>query len=1163
MNTNKRNKNSESNRGDNTNGFYTIFAPATVQRDYDYTVTLAIHHRTEPAIIKLDLNSLNYRESKTVEVHPYRAEIVSFRIPSHITMEFFGLRTEGVKGLIFRDYTELNFKNVKPQIYIQTDKSIYKPGDMVQYRILALDENTGPAKLEQSLHLAINDGEDNQIIEVKDIQFSRGIHKGYLQLSEQPVLGDWKIVITQDGDTGSKASKSFEVVKYISPKLDVEIDVLKEVAVKDNDLHVIVRSKDTHGKPVKGRAYITAEVNDRSSRKFLDIMGKGEVKFNLKKDLGIEYKYNWDFPKIKLSAVMTEAVTGMQYRSPTATVNVLQSRYIIEIPNLRREYEINKPFEIKVIIKRFDGKPIISKSKAKFSFSSVPGGINYKQKDIDKNGLATFNFNLSKEGRLCNMKMEYEEAVFEVYDGFAIVSAPTKDPLLPRNDPSDYIGPIKIFVEPEDTNPDGTANFTTKIPDSITSWVITGFSLNEKTGFGITKDPKKIRVFKSFFVSLNLPYSIKLGEVIKLPVNVCNNMEQNLNAVITLDNEDDEFDCIEPDIIEGRSKYQITKNLIINSNASGTTIFCIKPKIIGEIAIKIKAITPLAGDAVHQRLKVEAEGVKHYKNESLLISVTAKESGKYTLKANIPKEVVMDSEYLEFSVVKDFIGLNINKLGNVINLPRGCGEQNMIDFVCNTLILEYLDALKRDMPDIKKKALNFLEIGYQRQLAYKHKDGGYSAFGESDDHSNSWLTAYVLRSFLQARNFITIDKKIIDAAFKYLIDTQMTNGKFPTSGNLYQSPCQNEFGISAFILLAFLEDKKYATKYNIQIEKSLQYLNENVDKEDDTYALAIGLLVFCKVKHPKAEIVLQRLETRAKFENNQKWWSSSSNDFHNEVEITAYICQSLMEADKSFNNILPIIKWIMGKRSYHGGFESSQATAVGLKALYEYAQKYGDATDEGPITIQYEAQTDEGIETTKGTILVSQEESLLTQSHVLPKTTRQISLTAEGKGLTLVQLSYSYSLTTPGMVPSFIVKHKAKKPLYPGHLFMNISVEFKPQNQEIKKSNMTIMEISLPSGYSTNYDILQCIRDSQEVRRVETKNEATLIVVYFQSLLNGEPVNFDVSAERTHEVCNRKLSPITIYDYYNTYQRSTIYYEVKQKDDKFRCKINCCYSCGN
>ncbi|XP_075152775.1 thioester-containing protein 1 allele R1-like [Haematobia irritans] len=270
-----------------------------------------------------------------------------------------------------------------------------------------------------------------------------------------------------------------------------------------------------------------------------------------------------------------------------------------------------------------------------------------------------------------------------------------------------------------------------------------------------------------------------------------------------------------------------------------------------------------------------------------------------------------------------------------------------------------------------------------------------------------------------------------------------------------------------------------------------------------------------------------------------------------------------MEADKSFNNILPIIKWIMGKRSYHGGFESSQATAVGLKALYEYAQKYGDATDEGPITIQYEAQTDEGIETTKGTILVSQEESLLTQSHVLPKTTRQISLTAEGKGLTLVQLSYSYSLTTPGMVPSFIVKHKAKKPLYPGHLFMNISVEFKPQNQEIKKSNMTIMEISLPSGYSTNYDILQCIRDSQEVRRVETKNEATLIVVYFQSLLNGEPVNFDVSAERTHEVCNRKLSPITIYDYYNTYQRSTIYYEVKQKDDKFRCKINCCYSCGN
>lgn len=51
-----------------------------------------------------------------------------------------------------------------------------------------------------------------------------------------------------------------------------------------------------------------------------------------------------------------------------------------------------------------------------------------------------------------------------------------------------------------------------KIPDTITSWVVTGFSLSPNKGFALTENPSKIRVFQPFFVSTNLPYSVKRGK---------------------------------------------------------------------------------------------------------------------------------------------------------------------------------------------------------------------------------------------------------------------------------------------------------------------------------------------------------------------------------------------------------------------------------------------------------------------------------------------------------------------------------------------------------------------------------------------------------------------------------------------------------------------------
>ncbi|KNC22912.1 hypothetical protein FF38_00373 [Lucilia cuprina] len=696
------------------------------------------------------------------------------------------------------------------------------------------------------------------------------------------------------------------------------------------------------------------------------------------------------------------------------------------------------------------------------------------------------------------------------------------------------------------TDKNGFATFTKNIPDTITSWVVTGFSLNDKTGFGMVANPTKIKVFQPFFVSTNLPYSVKRGEVISIPVVVFNYMDKALDAEVTMENTDDEYDFtevsneIEELVLEEKQRV---KRLTVPSNSGKSLSFLIRPNKVGEITLKIKAVTVLAGDAIHQKLKVEPEGVTQYENQAIFIS-PSKEPIRKTLEIAIPKEAVLDSEYLEFSVVGDILGPTIKNIDKLVRKPYGCGEQNMVNFVPNILVLHYLDATKREMPTLVQKAKNYMEVGYQRELSYKHKNGAYSAFGEGSNAPNSWLTAYVARSFLQAKKYITIDSDVIDQALQYVISTQLENGQFKQTGRLFYPAHQNDVGFTAFALLPFFEDMDYFIKYKLEVVKGVRYLLDNIEKESDIYALGLALVVLKKIKHPSADKLMEKIEKLAHEENGLKWWTKSSKDHNNDIEITAYILEAYVYTEPT-EKLLPIIKWLIGKRNSNGGYDSTQNTVVGLQALIKFAEKYIAGGDH-KMTISFKALDEEGKETTKGSFSVDKENSLILQTHVLPKSSRQLTLEANGEGSSLVQLSYRYNLANKDDKPSFNINHTILSTDYPSLLQMDVCTEFVPgANIDLKESNMAIMEIYLPSGFTADTDKFDTIYQTKQVQRVETKNSDTAIIIYFDYLTAGEKVCFNVNAEKTHAVAKQKPAAITMYDYYNSDQRATVYYEVK------------------
>lgn len=144
-------------------------------------------------------------------------------------------------------------------------------------------------------------------------------------------------------------------------------------------------------------------------------------------------------------------------------------------------------------------------------------------------------------------------------------------------------------------------------------------------------------------------------------------------------------------------------------------------------------------------------------------------------------------------------------------MPFGCGEQNMLNFVPNIVVLNYLKATGQLTPAIESKVKKFTESGYQRELTYKHTDGSFSAFGQSDKNGSTWLTAFVARSFRQADGIIDIEERIIDNALAWLSNVQADNGSFPEVGHVSHADMQGGSGqgiaLTAYTLIAFLENQ--------------------------------------------------------------------------------------------------------------------------------------------------------------------------------------------------------------------------------------------------------------------------------------------------------------------------------------------------------------------
>lgn len=143
---------------------YTIIAPNTIEQCTVYGMSVTIHdpegELVEPASISVCIKRIeNEKEilvrEATVKVPANATEKVAIELGELSVEHQHKLMVDGLSGVKFHHDANLSIQSRSNIILIQSDKAIYKPGDVMQFRVIVLDPFLKPVANESDKQLSV------------------------------------------------------------------------------------------------------------------------------------------------------------------------------------------------------------------------------------------------------------------------------------------------------------------------------------------------------------------------------------------------------------------------------------------------------------------------------------------------------------------------------------------------------------------------------------------------------------------------------------------------------------------------------------------------------------------------------------------------------------------------------------------------------------------------------------------------------------------------------------------------------------------------------------------------------------------------------------------------------------------------------------------------
>ncbi|KAM9173282.1 alpha-2-macroglobulin-like protein 1 [Pangshura tecta] len=520
---------------------------------------------------------------------------------------------------------------------------------------------------------------------------------------------------------------------------------------------------------------------------------------------------------------------------------------------------------------------------------------------------------------------------------------------------------------------------------------------------------------------------------------------------------------------------------------------------------------------------IQPEGVLVEKAHSCLLCPRGGNTVKDPVSLTLPANVVKGSARATISVLGDIMGTALQNLDRLVQMPSGCGEQNMVRFAPIIYVLQYLEKTGQLTPEIRERATGFLRSGYQRQLLYKHSHGAYSAFGQRDREGNTWLTAFVVKSFGQAKKSIFIDDKNIQDALKWLELHQLPSGCFTNKGRLFHSSMKggvnDEISLGAYITAALLELGQPLK--GSMVQAALRCLIGVVHDVTNIYTEAVLAYAFALAgDYEVTQELLYKLDEQAIRSGGQIHWSPkpsspAATDFwprtqSMDVELTAYVLLAYLSKPRinarDMATAAGIVAWLAQQQNAHGGFASTQDTVVALQALAKYAARTFSTLAQVTVTVKSQGRFERKFQ-------VTHKNRLLLQQAVLTEIPGEFSLQAQGSGCVYAQTVLRYNEPPPWVSVTFSLRVTTQLiDCTKGNArFLTVRIHISYIGSRVT-SNMVIVEVSLLSGFSLASGSRTSLSDESQI--------------------------FVLQLEQEIEVKGLKPANIKVYDYYQPEERA-------------------------
>ncbi|XP_062034549.1 complement C3-like [Lepus europaeus] len=249
-------------------------------------------------------------------------------------------------------------------IFIQTDKTVYTPDHVVQYRVFAVNHKMDPVNRAIILDIKNPDG-------VTVISHSRqvinGLFDNSFHLPELVSLGTWTIEASYQSAGKQKFKATFDVKEYVLPSFEVQLTPNKTFfSLSDEALGVDIQARYIFNKPVDGHALAifglkvdNVRTTIQGSLRRVEVSeGQGHV--SLQKDTLLaafqDPEGNFSGASIFVNVTVFSS-GGEMVQAETSGVKITRKAYNIQFTKTPQYFKPGMPFHFRVFVSNPDGSP--------------------------------------------------------------------------------------------------------------------------------------------------------------------------------------------------------------------------------------------------------------------------------------------------------------------------------------------------------------------------------------------------------------------------------------------------------------------------------------------------------------------------------------------------------------------------------------------------------------------------------------------------------------------------------------------------------------------------------------------------------------------------------------------------------------------------------------